>query len=560
MRQVLKEQQDVFAGIPLFADAAIAGYASDHGLPAAWRTGFASKGTRLLDDVRGDFAVGMQLEDGRTFLAVDRFAIRSLCYRIDGNHLSFAERADDLADPASEIDPQSIYDYLYFHFIPSPQTIFKGIRRLPPGHYALFENGKLTVERYWSPAFTEPDKVDFNALRDEFRELLKHSVANLLDGSKPGCFLSGGTDSSTVAGMIGAACGTAASTYSIGFDADGFDEMEYARITARHFGTRHHEYYVTPQDLIRSIPDVAGFYDQPFGNSSALPAYYCAKMAREDGVTRVLAGDGGDELFGGNKRYAKQKLFSFYDKVPVVVRRGVLEPLLLASPLGKAPGFSKAGSYIRQAKVPLPDRTQTYNLMTRLGVNEILTAEFLEQIDLLQPLAQQRDVWRQAGNASQTNLELAFDWRYTLAECDLPKVVGTSTLAGLAVAFPMLSNELVEFSMRLPTHCKLKGTKLRWFFKEALRGFLPDETIAKEKKGFGLPFGVWAARNPALRAMAEDSVNSLVDRKIMRAQFVDRLFREQLYEHPTFYGEMIWISMMLGQWLGRTRPTPVANA
>lgn len=555
MNKALTEQQDLYLGIPLFADAEIARQASSQGIPAAWRAAFARQGPRMLDKIRGDFAVGIRLDNDTTFLAVDRFAVRSLCYRVENNHLRFAERADDLASADSEFDPQSIYDYLYFHFVPSPQTIFRGIHRLPPGHYALFSKGKLTIERYWSPAFVEPRNADFNGLREEFRGLLKQSVANLLDGGKPGCFLSGGTDSSTVAGMIGAAGGTPASTYSIGFDASGFDEMEYARITARHFGTRHHEYYVTPQDLMRSIPEVAAFYDQPFGNSSALPAYYCAKMAREDGITRILAGDGGDELFGGNKRYAKQKLFSYYDRVPTVFRNGVLEPLLLDSPLGKAPGFSKAGSYIRQAKVPLPDRTQTYNLMTRLGITEILTPEFLEQVDLLKPLAQQRDVWRQAGSASQTNLELAFDWRYTLAECDLPKVVGTSTMAGIAVAFPMLSDELVEFSMRLPSHYKLKGTKLRWFFKEALRGFLPDETLAKQKKGFGLPFGVWAAENPALRAMAEDSVRTLADRKIMQSQFVDKLFREQLYEHPTFYGEMIWISMMLGQWLGRTHST-----
>lgn len=549
-----KLQQDLCSGIPLFADAALASQARNQGPAAAWRAGFSQKGVRVLDDVRGDFAVGIRLENGTTFLAVDRFAVRSLCYRLDGNQLYFAERADDLAGADGEIDAQSIYDYLYFHFIPSPQTIFKGVYRLPPGHYALFENGRLLVERYWTPKFVEARNADFNELRNEFRGLLKSSVANLLDGSKPGCFLSGGTDSSTVAGMIGEACGKPAATYSIGFDAEGFDEMEYARITARHFGTDHHEYYVTPQDLMRSIPEVATFYDQPFGNSSALPAYYCAKMAREDGITRILAGDGGDELFGGNKRYAKQKIFSLYGRVPSPFRKGVLEPLLLGTPLGKAPGFSKAGSYIRQAKVPLPDRTQTYNLMTRLGVDEILTPDFLAQIDLNQPLAQQREVWRQSGHASQTNLELAFDWRYTLAECDLPKVVGTSTLAGIEVAFPMLSNELVEFSTRLPTNYKLKGTKLRWFFKEALRGFLPDETLAKEKKGFGLPFGVWTVKNPALKAMAEESVRTLVDRKIMRSQFVDRLFQEQLYEHPTFYGEMIWISMMLGQWLTSQSP------
>ncbi|MBK8895008.1 MAG: asparagine synthase, partial [Propionivibrio sp.] len=551
MENIAAGKSDLFSGLPKFSDHSMNGNVINGSVPAAWRAGFAEKGASLLEGVRGDFAVGMRLQNGNVFLAVDRFAIRSLCYRVDGNRLHFAERADDVAGPGSEIDPQAIYDYLYYHFIPSPRTIFKDVYRLPPGHYALFENGKLTIERYWTPSFVEAASADFDSLRDEFRGLLKHSVAGLLDGGKPGCFLSGGTDSSTVAGMIREACGNPAETYSIGFDADGFDEMEFARMAAKHFGAKHHEYYVTPQDLIRSIPEVAAYYDQPFGNSSALPADYCANVERDGIPANPAPGDGGDELFGGNKRYAKQKLFGIYARIPAMLRKGLFEPLLLQSPLGKAPIFSKAGSYIRQAKVPLPDRTQTYNLMSRLGVSEILTANFIEQVDLLKPLDEQKKVWQEVGAASQINLELAFDWRYTLAECDLPKVVGTTALAGIQVAFPMLDHDLVNFSMRLPGNYKLKGLKLRWFFKEALRGFLPDEIIAKQKKGFGLPFGVWAAKDPALRALAEDSVRTLVDRNIMRSEFVDQLFREKLYEHPSFYGEMIWISMMLGQWLRR---------
>ncbi|MBU1363430.1 MAG: asparagine synthase C-terminal domain-containing protein [Gammaproteobacteria bacterium] len=540
---------EFFSGRPSFQDASIAECVGSQGVLAAWHAGFSREGARMLDGVQGDFAVGLHLEDGKVFLAVDRFAIRSLCYRLDGNQLLFAERADDLAGPGCELDPQAIYDYFYFHFIPSPRTIFKGVFRLPPGHYAVFENGRLKIERYWVPKFIEPAKGDFGSLRDEFLELLKHAVADTLDGSKPGCFLSGGTDSSTVAGMIGKVCGKPAATFSIGFDAEGFDEMEYARIAAHRFGTEHHEYYVTPEDLIRSIPAVACHYDQPFGNSSALPAYYCAKMASEGGLTRILAGDGGDELFGGNARYAKQKVFGLYNSIPNSLRTGVIEPGLLETPLGRAPFFSKAASYVRQARVPLPDRTQTYNLMSRLGVRDILTPNFLEQVDLGEPLLQQKEIWREIGAASQLNHELAFDWRYTLAECDLPKVVGTTALAGIQVGFPMLNEKLVNFSMRLPNHYKLNGLKLRWFFKEALRGFLPDETIAKKKKGFGLPFGVWAAKNIQLRTMAEDSVQCLVDRKIMRADFVDALFTKHLYEHPSYYGEMIWISVMLAQWL-----------
>lgn len=520
-----------------------------------WQAYFEGGKTTQLKEIVDGFAVAVRGTEGKAYMAVDRFAIRSLCYRVKNGELMFAERADQLADADSQIDPQAIYDYLYFHVIPSPRTIYKDVFRLPPGHYATFENGNLTVQAYWTPEFEEPRSGNFSRLKEEFRGLLETAVDRQLGSGRGACFLSGGTDSSTVAGMIGAVRNEPAATYSIGFEAEGYDEMEYARIAARHFKTDHHEYYVTPEDLVASIPLVAGHYDQPFGNSSALPAYYCAKMARENGVSRLLAGDGGDELFGGNTRYAKQKVFGFYQGVPSPLRSVVLEPLLLKTPLGSLPLARKGASYIRQANVPMPGRSQTYNLLYRLGIDRIFTEHFLGAVDQGAPDEQQMQVWNQARTDSQLNRELAFDWRYTLAECDLPKVVGTTSLANVDVGFPMLDPGLVDFSMRLPVQYKLNGLKLRWFFKEALRGFLPDEIITKKKQGFGLPFGVWTARHAELRKLAETSVRGLVDRGILKASFVDALFGQHLFEHPGYYGEMIWIAMMLEQWLGKHAST-----
>lgn len=515
----------------------------------AWKQMLATYGVQAFAEVSGDFAVGFSNEKGQIFLAVDRFSINTLCYRVDGQTIRFAARADELATPTEEIDPQAIYDYFYFHVIPSPRTIFKNIFRLPAGHYAIFDNGKLTVRRYWTPEFKPIEKPSFEGLRSEFRQLLANAVERQLDGTKPGCFLSGGTDSSTVAGMISQVSGKQAATYSIGFEAEGYDEMEFARIAAKRFGTEHHEYYVTPEDLVRSIPSVAQYYDQPFGNSSALPAYYCAAMAKADGVSHILAGDGGDELFGGNSRYAKQRLFAYYQSMPAILRTGILEPLLLDTPIGRLPLAKKGASYIEQAKEPMPDRNQLYNMVCRLGTRNIFTNSFLESIDLDSPLKQQRDVWAAASTDADINRELAYDWRYTLAECDLPKVVGSTALAGLSVGFPLLDRNLMEFSMRLPNDYKLNGQKLRWFFKEALRGFLPDEILIKKKQGFGLPFGVWALKNKALHELALGSVVGLVDRGIMRAEFVDALFKRHLIEHPGYYGEMIWLATMMEQWL-----------
>ncbi|WP_232834603.1 asparagine synthetase B family protein [Rhodoferax ferrireducens] len=542
-------------GSPHFSDTRLAGLASTQGHLVAWREAVGKDADKAAIGVTGDFAVGLHEPGGRSFLAVDRFAIHTLCYQVVDGQLRFAARADELANAGTEIDPQAIFDYLYFHVIPSPRTIYKGIYRLPPGHYALFENGQLTVAPYWMPIFEEQRNPSFDALKDEFRQLLRDSVATQLDGSKPACFLSGGTDSSTIAGMVALASGEVAASYSIGFDAQGYDEMEYARLAAKHFKTEHHEYYVTPDDLVRSIPVVAAHFDQPFGNSSALPSYYCAKMARENGVNKILAGDGGDELFGGNSRYAKQKVFGWYCHLPGFLQKGLMEPLLGTRAAAAFALTRKAGSYVEQARVPMPDRLQMYNLITRLGVSEVLTPQLLAQIDTTGPLSLQHEVWHSRQGCSHLNKELAFDWRFTLAESDLPKVLGATSFAGVAVGFPMLDDRLLAFSLKLPTEYKLKGQKLRWFFKEALRGFLPDEILTKKKQGFGLPFGVWVNTHPELKTLATDSLHSLARRGVVRADFVQSLLMQRLPEHPGYFGEMVWILMMLEQWLQRHAST-----
>jgi asparagine synthase (glutamine-hydrolysing) len=198
-----------------FPDETLAHLARDEGDAVAWRALLARSPTDMPQAaaaVQGDFAVGLSDVNGtpgRSFLAVDRFATRSICWRIVDGHLHFAARADQLAAlaPRAEIDPQAIFDYLYFHVIPSPRTIFKGVHRLPPAHCAVFENGQLTVTPYWLPRFEEPKAPNFEALAEEFRQHVRNAVAAQLDGSKPACFLSGGTDSSTVTGMIGDVAG-----------------------------------------------------------------------------------------------------------------------------------------------------------------------------------------------------------------------------------------------------------------------------------------------------------------------------------------------------------------
>ncbi len=553
---MLDQDLSIALGSPRFSDSRLAQLAADYGALHAWREAFTQRGAQAACGVTGDFAVGLTTTDGRSFLAVDRFAIRSLCYRVQNGQLHFAPRADALAatSTGAEIDPQAIYDYLYFHVIPSPRTIYKGIFRLPPGHCAVFEHGQLSVSPYWVSEFIEHQSGHLPDLKADFRRLLRSAVAQQLEGHRPACFLSGGTDSSTIVGMAALASGEQVASYSIGFDAAGYDEMAYAQLAARHFKTDHHAYYVTPDDLVQGIPRVAAHFDQPFGNSSALPAYYCAHLARQDGVSKLLAGDGGDELFGGNTRYAKNKLFGFYEHVPTILQKGVLEPVLGSRSAATFALTRKAASYVEQARMPLPDRLQLVNLLLCLGDAEVLTPQLLAQCDAGAPLRLQQAVWHSTPQSSPLNRELAYDWRFTLAESDLPKVLGAASLAGIDVGFPMLDDGLLAFSQRLPSQHKLKGLQLRWFFKEALRDFLPPEILTKKKQGFGLPFGVWANAHPPLKKLASDSLYALVERGVVRPDFVHTLLTQRLAQHPGYFGEMVWILMMLSQWLSAKAP------
>ncbi len=538
-------------GSPHFTDAVVEDISLKSGAAAGFLSVWRKHGVDAASHVRGAFAA--VIADAATksvFLTVDRFAIQTLCYCIDDNTLSFSDRADCVEGRGKELDPQAIFDYLFFHVIPAPRTIFSKVRRLPAAHSLLISEKGIQEIRHWPLRFDEHQREPFAVARDKFRTLIRDGVAEEISGhERTGAFLSGGTDSSTVAGMLCEVTGSTAPAYSIGFEADGYDEMSFARIAARHFGCEHHEYYVTPGDLLASIPDVAQHYDQPFGNSSALPAYYCAKVAKADGCTKMLAGDGGDELFGGNTRYAAQRVFEFYHSVPQGMRR-MIEPMCGDdSPLRRIPGLRQATGYVRHSRIPMPDRLQSFNLIMQLDPAKVLTADFLAQIDMTKPLAHMRATWDECKAPSLINRMLAYDWRYTLADSDLPKVRGATSMAGIEVGYPMLSDRLTDFSMSLPPDWKLRRFKLRWFFKEALRGYLPDEILTKKKQGFGLPFGVWATRTPALKQLAEESLRGLAARGIVRLDFVERLFAQHLPEHPGYYGEMVWILMMLEQWI-----------
>ncbi|MDH3314165.1 MAG: asparagine synthase C-terminal domain-containing protein [Betaproteobacteria bacterium] len=536
-----------------FSDADLGALAQRDGMARAIAQGYARKGADVLTALAGTFALAiLDGRGGEAVLAIDRMGTRPLCYCVAVGTLVFGSTLDSIsAFPGStaEIDQQAIYDYVYFHMVPGPRTIHVGRHRLLPGTFLLWRNGKAETRSYWEMRFAEDERPSFPELKKEFLTLLREGVREAAQGDTVGTFLSGGTDSSTLAGMLGEVTGKPARTYSIGFEAQGYDEMHYARIAARHFGTRHQEYYVTPDDVVSAIPLIAAVHDQPFGNSSAVPTYYCAKLAKGDGVDTLLGGDGGDELFGGNERYAKQYLYSLYSDLPRDLRKGLIEPVLGLLPSVSLMG--KAQRYVTNASMPMPARYDNYNLLERLGADNVFTANFLDIVDAQQPRAMMEQAYSGAQAQSLINRILALDLRFTLADNDLPKVTRSCELACIDVRYPLLSDSIVAFSAGLSPRLKLKGTRLRYFFKEALRGFLPDEIIAKSKHGFGLPFGPWLQTHRPLRQLALGSLTDLKERGIVRPEFIDELTSTHVASHAGYYGTMVWVLMMLEQWLRR---------
>lgn len=516
---------------------------------------FRQVGNVVLEELRGPFALALfDADRSLGLIATDRMGVFPLFFCSSNGGLGFGSVPGEAAAVSglkARIRPQAIFDYLYSHVIPAPLSLFEGVQRLLPGECVELAGDRATPRRYWRPRFEEGNPAKFDDLRTEFMHVLRSSVHDAMQGAVCGAFLSGGTDSSTIAGMMTQVGGEPARTYSIGFAAEGFDEMEYARLASRHFGTRHHEYYVTPRDVAAAAPMIAATHPQPFGNSSAVPAFFCARLAREDGVERMLGGDGGDELFGGNARYAKQRVMSYYeDLVPAALRRTLVEPVVHAlSRRGRLPVVGKIVSYVEQAAVPMPERLETYNLLLRLGCAGVLTDDVLAATDLDEPARLNRDAYMNDSASSLINRMLALDFKTTLGDNDLPKVMQSCRLADVAVDFPMLDARVVDFSLGLRPEHKLAGTRLRPFFKDALRDFLPPEIIRKQKHGFGLPFGEWALRDSGLRALTFDSLNSLKQRGFVRPPFIDRLKDELLPQYPNYYGTFAWVLMMLELWL-----------
>jgi asparagine synthase (glutamine-hydrolysing) len=536
-----------------FADGELTSLAAEHGCGAALKEGWRRYGPAVAARLTGSFSLAIiEPEKGRVFLAIDRAGIERLCFAKLSGGLVFATSAQAVAAHplvGATLNPQAIYDYLYFHMCPSPQGILRGIEKLRPGEYVFLEGDNLQRDFYWRANYRSSRNIEFGDAKQEFRELLRTAVTSSSESSSTASFLSGGTDSSTVVGVLSEIEKEPVHTFSIGFDAQGFDEMEYARCAATAFKCVGHEYYLKPSDIVDALPVIASAYDEPFGNSSAVPTYFCAKLAKEAGFTRILAGDGGDEIFGGNARYAKQKLFEAYFVLPRLVRQGLIEPLSRTPGMSDIFPLNKLRSYVTQANVGLPLRLEAYNFLRRSDLNDIFEPDFLSRVDAASPDALLSSVYNEPESAHYLNRLMHLDWKFTLADNDLRKVCTMTEAAGIEVAFPLLDDRLVAFANQLPVDYKVKGQELRWFFKAALADLLPEKIIRKSKHGFGLPFGVWAKEYQPLCEMVQESIQKFAKRGIIKQSYLTNILRLHRADHANYYGVFIWVVMCLELWL-----------
>ncbi len=495
---------------------------------------------------------------GRFVAATDLFSILPLRYYDDADRLIVASDARMiLACPnvTDGLDPQAIYDYVSLSVIPAPLTAYASIRKLPPRHALVFD-GATSVGPYCRLRFPE-DAVGSQA---ELGRRMCQVIGEAVDRRRRadpadaaiGAFLSGGLDSSTVVGMLAGGSDEPVRAFSIGFGESRFDEMHYARLAAEHFGAEHHTRTVTADDTTAVIDALLDTFDEPLGNSSAVPVYWCAKLAADAGLNTLYGGDGGDEIFAGNPHYLQDRYFQVYHAIPRWLRRGLIEPLVNGWPLGNRIGLiRKARSYLRRANTPNPDRIASYGFLETVAPAEVFCPEFLSRVDTDHPMAVRRAHYEQAGPCSEINRILSQELALVVADNDLRKVTEMSARAGIRVVYPMLDPDVVAFAGTIPGAWHLRRFRLRAFYKRAMRGFLPDEILAKAKMGFGLPVSVWLKQNTTLRQRMADAFASPTAGSVFRDGFLADLQRRLDADPTNYYGSIAWVLLILLEWLDR---------
>ncbi len=514
-------------------------------------------GINFVDKLRGPFAFAIW--DGLNkdlYVITDPYGIKPIVYSEQNNVFSAASRIKHLLYAQTLpkiINNDAIYHYLFFQAICSPLTIYKEIFKLEPGKGLQNKNNKLTSFTHYDITYT-PDR---SLTERDWTERIYEHVKNAVDGfvslspyeKKTGCFLSGGTDSSSIAGFYSQLTEKPAKTFSIGFEEPEYNELDYARMASKRFKTDYHEYYVTPQDVTNLIELLPGIYDEPFGNASVIPAFYCAYHAAGKGIEVLLGGDGGDEIFGGNERYVTNLIFQKYLSLPNYIRTKIIEPMLKIMPDKGL--FYKAKRYIRRANIPNPERFYSYNLLAEIDSETIFRQDFLNTVNFNTFMDIAKKHYEDADPADDTDRLLYLDMKFTITDNDIRKVTQMVEAAGLRVRYPLLDRDLVDFTATIPPELKVKWGKNRYIFKQAMKGFLPDEIINKSKHGMGLPVTPWFKKDPKMNELLYDTVFTEKTKilQYMKPKFINQIKTSFENDNTSYYGDNLWVFIILEQWL-----------
>jgi asparagine synthase (glutamine-hydrolysing) len=474
-------------------------------------------------------------------LARDRTGMKPLSYFEHGGGIEFCSELRSLwaADStALRIQPVAVMQYLAFGYVPDPLSIFSGVRKLPPGHLLTWSaTAGVSVRRYWHVPAPAETKLSEEDLVFEIRSKLDKAVASHLESEVPlGAFLSGGLDSSTVVALMGKHAQGRVRTFSIGFVEEEYDESAAARAVAQELGTKHTELIVRP-DVEAVFDSVAAMFDEPFADSSAIPTFLVAQLAKEQ-VTVALSGDGGDELFGGYTRYRSQ------------LARGENPAGAMRSSIGKAAlllphvfpwrnklidrGRSRWGQYA--ATVAQPIRRQEGGVAAhRYGANAVSIDEQLQE-----QLAQVCG-WDFAAAMMQVDIGT-----YLPGDI-LTKVDRTSMAMSLEARVPLLDAELVDFALQIPGHLRVTATESKRLFRRAIEGIVPNSVLSRPKRGFGVPLGRW------FRGPLRHRIQALRTMPVEMTEFVDqesinRLIKEHLFGRRD-HSAVLWRVLVLQRWL-----------
>lgn len=508
-------------------------------------------------DWRGRFAFA-SLEPGsdRVHVSTDHFGSLPLFwYRRDG-HFAVATDLRLLLDAPGvrrEADLTAVYHYLNFTYIPAPLTICRDIRRLEPGTCLALDHAGEHGLRYYLPGYRADLHGSDAQLAAELRDRITTTVRDFRPQADTGwgCFLSGGTDSSSIVSILARQGGAQVHSCSIGFPEAGYDELDFARLAGEACGALPHLAQVDRHRALGLLDSVIEAYDQPFGNASAVPTLACAELGHAQGFSLMLGGDGGDEIFGGNERYAKDKVMEGFYRLP--------SPLKMAArAVGNAVGgghvhmLNRVRNFTRRGSLPNPDRFYTDDSFASDFYGELLTQAFRDHVPGNASLEFMRGVYALGPRTEPLHDIMRLDLLMAIAQNDLVKVHKACKQHGVSVRFPYLDPALVDYCGRLAARYKVRGLKKRYLFKQAMADILPEQILRKRKQGFGLPIAIWMKEDPMLQARVREV---LLDSRTRERGWIDPDFINRLVELHMAGGwdhsNAIWQLLVLELWMRR---------